>query len=369
LVQRDTLEKSFLKPQIMSWTVRQFSKGQIDRAGAALVAAQKSAANIDPELEIINNWRACHGYPLHAIKMTLLRRAKTVASSAVIAQRLKRLPSIGLKLEHNPAMKLSQMQDIGGCRAVMPSIGGLHDVIGIYERSKSKNPRSGRPVQHERYDYIQNPKPDGYRSYHLIFKYQSEYEDKKPFEGQRIEIQIRTQLQHAWATAVETVQTFTGQALKSKIKTGDPQWLRFFSLMGSAMALRENCSTVPDTPRTKTELVREIRELSRTLSVEGVLSGWGMAVQKLTASPGDAVAFLLVLDANQKTLATTPFKSDELQEASEAYLRVEREMGNRPEIQAVLVSVEDVEALRAAYPNYYLDTSAFIEAVKVAIRR
>jgi hypothetical protein len=48
-----------------------------------------------------------------------------------------------------------------------------------------------------------------------------------------------------------------------------------------------------------------------------------LAVQELTAPPGDAVAFLLVLDANKKTLATTPFKNDEMQKASEAYLGIE----------------------------------------------
>jgi hypothetical protein len=350
----------------MAWTIRQYSKGAIDRAGDALAKAGNPAA-LGNELAIINNWRACHGYPLQAIKMTLRKRAKAVSRNALIAQRLKRLPSIALKLKHNPSMKLSQMQDIGGCRAVMPTMRDLTKVIGIYEKSKSKNPRSGRPVQHDFDDYLLNPKPDGYRGYHLIFKYQSNYREKKSFEGQRIEIQMRTQLQHAWATAVETVQTFTGQALKSKIKEGDPQWLRFFSLMGSAIALRESCPTVPGTPWTKKELTEEIRELSEKLSVEEVLKGWGMAVEKLTSAPGDAAAFLLVLDARDKTLDTTPFKSDELQAASEAYLRIEKQMEGRPEIQAVLVSVEDVTALRDAFPNYYLDTSAFIEAIHVAI--
>jgi hypothetical protein len=33
----------------------------------------------------------------------------------------------------------------------------------------------------------------------------------------KIEMQLRSQYQHAWATAVETVGTFIGQALKSSI--------------------------------------------------------------------------------------------------------------------------------------------------------
>jgi ppGpp synthetase/RelA/SpoT-type nucleotidyltranferase len=354
----------------MAWARRQFSKGQIDRAGATLIDLASTREDLDSALQVINNWRASHSYPLQAVKMTLRARAKSANDSALIAQRLKRLASIAIKLRDNPNMKLSQMQDIGGCRAVMPTIADVRALVRTYEISSVKNPRYGRPVQHGKDDYIGTPKSDGYRSYHAIFKYQSMYEDKKVFEGQRIEIQIRSQLQHAWATAVETVQTFTGQALKSKIKAGDPQWLRFFALMGSAIARRERCPLVPGTPIKKEELVEEIRELSDKLSVEQVLKGWGFAVQQvaMAALPG-AVTFLLVLDSVKRTLVTTPFKSDELQRASEMYLVVEKEMQERPELQAVLVSVESIEALRDAYPNYYLDTTAFIEAIKQVIKR
>lgn len=41
-------------------------------------------------------------------------RAKKVDRDVIVAQRIKRLSSIQLKLERNPNMKLSQMQDLGG---------------------------------------------------------------------------------------------------------------------------------------------------------------------------------------------------------------------------------------------------------------
>jgi len=66
-------------------------------------------------------------------------------------------------------------------------------------------------------------------------------------------------------------------------------------------------------------------------------------------------------------LKTTPFSNDDLPKAYEMYLRIEKETEKHPEIQAVLVSVESLEALRAAYPNYYLDTGAFVGAMKQAI--
>ncbi len=43
-----------------------------------------------------------------------------------------------------------------------------------------------------------------------------------------IELQLRTRLQHEWATAVETMGTFLQSSLKSS--QGPEEWLDFFSL-------------------------------------------------------------------------------------------------------------------------------------------
>ena len=166
----------------MAWVTRQHSKGQINRAGEALISLQdlqNNEAALDEAMAVINNWRSCHAYPLQTIKMTLLRRAKHAREEALIAQRLKRLPSIALKLRHNPNMKLSQMQDIGGCRAVLPRISNVDNLVKVYKKYKSKNPHD-RPILVETYDYISDPKPDGYRGVHLIYKYQSK-KKTKPF--------------------------------------------------------------------------------------------------------------------------------------------------------------------------------------------
>jgi hypothetical protein len=54
---------------------------------------------------------------------------------------------------------------------------------------------------------------------------------------------------------------------------------------------------------------------------------------------------------------------NDLNRASEEYLKIEREIaGNNFDV--VLVSAESLEALRRAYPNYYLDTTIFLDLVK-----
>jgi ppGpp synthetase/RelA/SpoT-type nucleotidyltranferase len=352
----------------MAWAIPQHTRQEVNVAGDCLVADTQLSAVMDHDemLAVINNWRSSHSFPLQSFKMTLLRRAKKVDKHAIVAQRLKRLSSISAKLHRFPDMKLSQMQDIGGCRAVVENIAGLEELVKLYTKGRSKNPTKRHEFLNSK-DYILNPKGDGYRGVHLIYRYRSSSKKHGFYSGLKIEIQLRSKLQHAWATAVETVSFFTGQALKAS--AGEAEWHRFFSLMSSSLALRERQPIVPDTPPSKSELVDELRLLTTKLNVVNALHGWSFALRQLPAkNVTDAVAFLIVLDTVAYTLATTGFKKEELPKASEAYLAVEKATASNPGIQAVLVSLDSVHAIRTAYPNYFLDTNAFVTALKIAIR-
>lgn len=358
----------------MAWASPEYNRGRVDAAGNELVTASPQfdvALDIEDwqeewetTLQVINNWRSSHSYPLQAIKMTLLGRAKNIESTAIVAQRLKRLSSIKAKLTRNPHMKLSQMQDIGGCRAIVRTAHAVRRLVVAYDASTARNPMRG-PECSKRYDYIANPKPDGYRSYHLVYKYRTDSKHRI-YNGLRIEIQLRSRLQHAWATAVETVDTFTRQALKSGL--GDPAWKRFFALMGTALALRERTPPVPDTPAEEVSLQAELREITHRLHALTVLQGLGSALtlEEEVLDP-KAAAYLLELNSNERSVAVSGFRQENLREASEQYLATERRISNTPHIQAVLVSVSSLAALRSAYPNYYLDTTAFLTAVRRAI--
>src|SRR5207237_10598270 len=124
-------------------------------------------------------------------------------------------------------------------------------------------------------EYSTEPKEDGYRCYHVNFKYYTDSPARKVYNGLRIEIQLRSRLQHIWATAVETTSTFTGQALKSNV--GSEEWKRFFALMATEIAVYEKRPSVPNTPEDKTERKAEIERLSDKLQVSMVLSSWQTA--------------------------------------------------------------------------------------------
>lgn len=64
-------------------------------------------------IDVVNNWRSSHGYPLNTFQMNLRKSARVLDPEADVAQRTKRLHSIATKLDRFPDMKLSQMQDVG----------------------------------------------------------------------------------------------------------------------------------------------------------------------------------------------------------------------------------------------------------------
>lgn len=356
----------------MPWVKREYSKGQIDKAGSELITLEKDDPARERAITVVDNWRSCHSYPLQVIKMTLLNRAKKIENNALIAQRLKRRPSIEIKLRDNPNMKLSQMQDIGGCRAVMTDVTNVKKLVAQYKAYHAKSPKKARSSWDgsDAFDYIQNPKPDGYRSVHLIFRFQTASKDRSCFNGQRIEIQIRSKLQHVWATAVETAQIFTGQALKSKVKNASDDWLRFFALTSNAFAFREKSPLVPGTPPNRDDLVRELRQVVQRGKMLQILGQWNDSVYVLEgAGMPDAHTLLLVLDPGRLTLNVTPFSKEEVEEAQKQYELTEKRIEAEPNTQAVLVAVEDINALRKAYPNYYVDTKDFITAVNRELDR
>lgn len=313
-------------------------------------------------LEIINNWRAAHAYPLNTFQIYLRRKVASVDNNALVAQRIKRLASIEQKLRIMPKLKLSEMQDIGGCRAVVESVAKVNQLVSAYGKSDLKH----RRIDYD--DYIRKPKKSGYRSYHLIYRYRSDKQGGMPFNGRKIEVQLRTRLQHSWATAVETVGTFTRQALKSSI--GGQDWLRFFQLMGTVMALEEGTSPVPNTPTDKSELLRELRDCANNLQVETKLSAYGAAMKQIGRPRGRSgrQLYLLILDTNAQTITLRGYSISHADEAFKDYSETEQMIRSKTGDEAVLVSVDSVNMLRGAYPNYFLDTEVFRSKLKMALQ-
>jgi ppGpp synthetase/RelA/SpoT-type nucleotidyltranferase len=351
---------SALRPSIMKYAVPEYSKKEVNRVGVIL-------ATYDPQhgdfhayykaLSVINNWRSSHHFPLNTFQIGLRKKATLIDQNCVVAQRIKRLSSIQIKLQRFPTMTLSQMQDIGGCRAILNSVDDVTQLVKSYDASDLKHKK------HAHDDYIINPKSSGYRGVHIVWSYNSDR--KTTYNSLKIEMQLRSQIQHAWATAVETVGTFVSQALKSS--QGEDNWLRFFALMGTAFAIREGTPPVPGTPNLD-ELIAELRVHVNNLDIPRRLRAYGATLGVLEdPDVGDAHYFLLELQPSDDTIKVTGFRANESEKASEAYLGAEKNIAPGSGAEAVLVSVDSIAALRRAYPNYFLDTNNFINLVEETI--
>lgn len=139
-------------------------------------------------------WRGEHANPLSRVAANL-RYYAAEQGTPIVAQRLKKFPTIAGKLLREPRMKLSRMADIGGVRAV------LSDQDSVY-RVAARLRRNWTIIRIR--DYIAEPKDDGYRALHLINRN----------HGRLIEVQLRTRLQDAWANAVEANGRIVAPGLK-----------------------------------------------------------------------------------------------------------------------------------------------------------
>lgn len=171
---------------------------------------------------LMESWRSFHASPLSAVATSIRRYVIQedclVDNRVDVTQRLKKRPTIYNKLNRYPNMKLSQMQDIGGVRAVLPDL----DCVARVSRRLRKN----RPIR-DHYDYIAHPKESGYRALHHVVL----------SGGRMIEVQLRTARQDAWANEVEeeTRQSGTGY----KFGRGQGAVQEYFRVMSDAFAVMD----------------------------------------------------------------------------------------------------------------------------------
>ena len=298
----------------------------------------------------------------------LMRRvlAKKSYKDAIIAQRLKRMPSIVEKLFRYPQMGASRMQDIGGVRIIVDSIQDVRDLNeSLYDLKRSRH-----QLQEPAKDYIANPKADGYRSLHRVFRYVG---TNKLFHGLHIELQIRTRLQHAWATAVETLGLIEGTSFKTGY--GDESFKRFFHLASALFSLDEGQPLVEACRNySAQELVREFNWLDNELQATARLDNLTVTTPRLEKLDGAmeydfVVLWLKKLSSTKARLFWQGFRKDNDFMAESLYKQLEQESANDPSVSVVLVSTRSVLELKKAYPNYYLDASLFLENIRRVCRK
>jgi len=336
------------------------SKSKIKKAGQILIESNPDTIELTWARDLANRWRACHAYPINTFQSTLRSKLRAYSKDAIVAQRLKRMPTIIDKLKRYPSMQLTTMQDIGGIRVVLRSLPEVKKLVNEYK----KNSRFIHELVDEN-NYIENPRSeDGYRSWHLIYKYRNK---RNPdYDGLRLELQIRTRLQHLWATAVETMGTFLGQALKSR--QGEQEWLDFFALTSAAFAHQEKTPPIPRFSNlTPMGTLAAVAIAESRLGALEKMSGISVAIQLIQKKPsaGEGGAYhLIVLNSLEKTVKVRAYAKEKFNQAMADYSAIEKEVVEGKKLEPVLVSAGPIGNLRKAFPNFFLDINDFTQKVR-----
>jgi len=219
-----------------------FTKGEVNRAGALLLdfrermerdgaeraVAESDEQKLDEAWEALTWWRRLHARPLSTVAANLRyhveRGDARVMGRIEVAQRLKRLDTLIGKLGRERG-NVTQMQDIGGVRAVLPTLRHVY----VVRRRLLKS----WVIVRER-DYIAQPKNSGYRALHLIVRRM----------GFPIEVQLRTIGQDVWANQVEETGRHVG--LDLKFGAGDEHLDSIFVAMAELIARFDSGELSPD---------------------------------------------------------------------------------------------------------------------------
>ena len=114
----------------------------------------------------------------------------------MIKSRIKKPASIMEKLKRkgfplNMESILSNLNDVAGVRVICSFIDDIYEVAEMFSRQDDVNVIEVK-------DYIKNPKPNGYRSYHMIIEVPVFFAQRK--QNMRVELQLRTIAMDFWAS-------------------------------------------------------------------------------------------------------------------------------------------------------------------------
>lgn len=349
--------------------MKKYSRSQVTKAGKRLKTEDYfDESELESLMDILSYWRFAHEEPLNHAFNLLQQKVLKIDRKAIFGRRLKRYSSIVRKLERFETMQLGNMRDIGGCRAIVSGINKLDKAVRALKKDQRFRDQNGK-IQIR--DYVKSPKEDGYRSFHLIGKFGQTIESSR-----FIEIQVRTVIQHDWATTLEVVDLFTGQALKSSM--GKASWKKFFfdvaeqfavmdSISGFAMMSVEeqfqSYSAKVLSSEKVLEACQEAQYSARTVNAVKVLNGFAQSLRILEGRIDESKSegyVLLKLDVRKRTLETQIFIKSQSEEAEKAYTGLETEHIEDDHIVVALISTAKVNDIRDAYPNFFGDSTDFI---------
>ncbi|OQS08531.1 (p)ppGpp synthetase [Chromobacterium violaceum] len=322
------------------------SKSKIDKSGLALAKRKyKDELELIELEEVFDEYRKAHLRPLSETTIEIQRMLTGYGSSYYIAQRLKRKPQIIRKL-NRLSVRLTQLQDIGGCRIIVPK---NRDVDEIFSFLKRKSVEEAGFVIEKATDYREKGRDDtGYRSLHVIMNR----------SDVKIELQVRSRIQHYWAESIERTSVIYGHYLKEK--DGDPKVIDYFKGLSDIFyeieAGREPSSAEKikiDTLRQSCEQIiadSDRNNIFDSFVNEGVIK---TLVEKESKRAKGLNNWILIFDWNQGAFVSWDIVGQDPDEAVSSYIYSENMYPAEDGFEVVLVGASEIMDVRQTHSHYF----------------
>ena len=324
------------------------SNSAITKIGNIIRSNKRNTAEYARAITTLNLWRESHGVVMDYYYDKCVELAAKIDKNIIVAQRLKRLPTIIGKLNRFKTMRLSSMHDIAGVRIIAEDISQLELIERHIKRWKNLIDVD---------DYIKQPRDSGYRSKHFIFKK----------DGMLVEIQLRTQIQHLWATAVETIDVFRGASLKEH--DDNSYWHDFFCQVSSIFAIAEGKPTVKIyNEMTINEIFKILASNMEKNSIHSKIIAFAMTDPIVNIKSSKKSYYLVVqLDFAKKEVYIKEFREEEYEKAFDEYQNLERQNSNSK--FSLLIATNQIKKIQEIYPNYFMNLTNFIDTINYTLAK
>ncbi|MFR0568505.1 RelA/SpoT domain-containing protein [Bifidobacterium apri] len=347
------------------------SRRKATAAGHVLRNCPPGSQEYQDAIAVMLQWREQHIAPTQESFRRLLEISKEIPGS-VATYRLKRQSSILAKLtRRGNDFELGAIDDIGGCRLIVDD---MRQVEEACRRMRDLFPEAKPPK-----NYIERPESSGYRSYHDVV--QMRVGEGRSSLLYRVEIQIRTKLQHYWSTTVEAA----GEIYNLDLKTPKPEEdcseekerrIRDSLRVASAIFAMKEGTPMPIQFK-GTDVAQLAKAVRSSSDFETLLDDLEASDDTVfPVSWADAVRaegaglYLLEFSRTEQILNMRAFPadaSDALDTAVLAYQNAENagnNDGSAPFDNVVLVYARNPDQLKLAYPNYSSNVQEFVAQVK-----
>lgn len=294
--------------------------------------------------EYFDLYRQSHLSPLSRTTVDIQNILQGYGKNYYIAQRLKRKPQIVRKLNRF-SVRLTQLQDIGGCRIIVPMNKDVDDIYNFLFNEQNKLNFEIKKVT----DYREKGRDDsGYRALHIII-----LRDDLHFE-----LQIRSRIQHYWAESIERTSVVYGYHLKEQ--EGDKSVIGYFKNLSDIFYEIES-GREPTTPQKLNleKLRKESQETIQKSDKHKILNGYvnegiiRALIEKEKRNINALNNWILIFNWNEGMFVSWDVVAQDPEEAVNLYVNYENQYPSNEGFEVVLIGSSDIASVQKTHSHYF----------------